>query len=753
MRQALLVVFGISIVSGNLGCGHHATSAQDSTLTLRSVVLYRNGVGYFERRGAVDGSLLTLRVRKDQLNDLLKSLTIVDRQGHPLSVSMPLDPKGWANAAFAALTPGQAGLARALDALRGTPVRAHVGMRHISGRIVMVEPLSPAAQTMETGTEDLLSGAKLPSSSTADYRIALLQGDKLQVAKLSEVSDLELLDRDIALLLHRSLDAAAGDGLAELVEVQVRLAKASTHDLTLSYVVAAPIWKPTYRIVLPPQGKSKALLQGWAVVDNTSGEDWNGVELSLTAGAPISFRYDLHSPRQLERPDLSDSAVHKQAEVALGEANYGEPPVPEAKAAPQVASEAAADEVETDARVADAPAKSVAKRGRSAAKEGAAAPMAMAQSLARGESGETASRDGGGLQYSALQRSTVARTRAQQVSGLTRIDLKDKLDVPDRSSTMIAVLNTEVEAEEAFLFKEGGAGQGYEDNPYRIVRFVNESPYALEPGPISIFSNGSFVGEGLSETVGSKASVTIPFAVEPSIRVTAARDLQGAELRITRIVGGVIEAQRFQRTTTTWTARAPARPQGYTVWIRHQRQEPGYQLLERPKGTEDRSDGYLVPMRLGPGDRETSLRLVEQTPVRTSMSIWDGGIVPLLDSLLQVSELTAEMRQKLQPILELRRDIARIDTEAEGLQRQQREIDARAQETRENLKAIQKDPKAGELRRRVGQRLEEFSKQSDALARQLVELASRRLEKKIALEDKLQALDLQVPAPSTNPKP
>src|SRR5690606_40635146 len=92
-----------------------------------------------------------------------------------------------------------------------------------------------------------------------------------------------------------------------------------------------------------------------------------------------------------------------------------------------------------------------------------------------------------------LRRSTMASSRSQRISGLTRVDLQDPVTVPDGTSTMVALINETVAAEETFLFKPGGAGYGYESNPYRVVRFENSTQYVLEPGPISIYSGGSFV--------------------------------------------------------------------------------------------------------------------------------------------------------------------------------------------------------------------------------------------------------------------
>src|SRR5690606_28977204 len=101
--------------------------------------------------------------------------------------------------------------------------------------------------------------------------------------------------------------------------------------------------------------------------------------------------------------------------------------------------------------------------------------------------------------------------------------------LPNGSATMVAIINTEVEAEETFLFRPGGAGVGYDANPYRVVRFKNTTPFVLEPGPISIYAGGSFVGEGLSETVGTRTSATIPFAVEPAILVTSSSRHSGRD--------------------------------------------------------------------------------------------------------------------------------------------------------------------------------------------------------------------------------
>ena len=731
--------------------GRAAFPAADTDLALRRVVLYRNGIGYFERHGDVDGDALAVKVRRDQVDDLLKSLTVIDRStGKAVSVSMPLDPESWASAALATLAPGRGSLAEVLDGLRGTEVTLQTDVGHLRGRIVMVERI-----VNEPDPHARAHGGMVPNSAPQqDHKVTLLDGKHMDTVRLSKVHGVTLKDGDLALQLNRRLDASAGEGMFQQVEVVIRLAGKKAHDLAVSYVVAAPMWKPTYRVVLPEGGKGKALLQGWAVVDNTSGEDWNDVSLALTSGEPIAFRYDLHTPRTVGRADLTEAGVSRRAAVAVGETSYDDAPVAEpdvvaaapAGAAPP-APEKTMDEEEAyggDDYDKDAKKEDSGGERRRASKAGG---MGRRYDMAEGEMKPTdnAPTTPAQIDYESLRRSTLASARSKQVAGLTSFDLRERVTVPNGSSTMVAVLNQEVQGEQTFLYRPGGAGIGYESNPYRVVRFRNSTPFVLEPGPISIYSGDSFVGEGLSESVGAGMSATLPFAVEPGIMVTSIADYSGESLQLLRIVRGVLEVESFARTTTKWTVKAPSAMGTFTVLVRHSKSGYNYELQDEPPGTEKLPDAYLVPVHVTKAGVESTVTLVEQTPSVSQLSIWDGRALTLLEGLVAQTNVTPEMRKKLEPIVKLRQEIGRIDTEIEGLKRQQIELDQRAQETRANLEAIKKDPAAGSLRSKLNARLDDFTKDGDKMGRKIVELNSQRLEKKIALEDLLQNLELEAP--------
>jgi hypothetical protein len=674
---------------------------------------------------------------------------------------MPLDPQTWASVAMATLAPGNGSLPAVLDSLRGTEVTVRANNQYIRGRIMMVEhivnePDPDAANirlSMPTSTPD-----------TRDWKLTLLSRGQLEIIRLSKVRGITLHDGDLAMQLHRSLDASAGEGMFEQVDIEIRLVDARSHRLTVSYVVGAPMWKPTYRVVLPSKAGGEALLQGWAVVDNISGEDWNEIGLSLTSGAPISFRYDLHTPREVWRSDMTASAVDKRAAVALGETTWGieeeknEPaPEPEPDSGYYGAPIEDANGYGYDYDVADESgaiggARSEPKQKPKAAKpSGTSTPAPARKNDSLADSRNFESTVDTTIDVDTLRRSTMASSRSQRISGLTRVDLQDPVTVPDGTSTMVALINETVAAEETFLYKPGGAGYGYESNPYRVLRFENSTPYVLEPGPISIYSGGSFVGEGLSEAVGAGTSVTIPFAVETDIMVTSATQYSGQEMTLTRIVRGVLEVESFYQTTTTWDVRGPARPDKYKVLIRQPQTGANYQLAERPPGTEDLEGAWLIPIELAANERSATLKVVEQTPSKISLAIWDQQALALLEKFLTADNLDAAARKQLQPVVDLRREIGRIDTEVDGLRRQQYELESRADQTRRNLEAIKKDPAASGLRQKLNKRLDEFSADADSLGRKIVELESKRLERKIELEDMIQDLDLR--APSTPGKP
>lgn len=262
VAKTILPGFLFSLLLG-AGCG--AASSQgyqqdgdEARLPVSRVVLYQNGIGYFEREGKLKGNILTLQIRPSQINDLLKSLTVIDRtKGRAMSVSLPLE-KGSAQilSELPEQVRGAGGLLDVLRVFRGARVTVHGSEGTASGRVVGVEPMNKVVD------DNVLE----------DWRLTLkTKSGNLKVYPVSAITSISMRDRTLALGLEQSLDVSLNEGNWKPISLSVRLAGDPSHDLRVSYIVEMPLWKPAYRIVVGDEGES--LLQGWAVVDNVSGED------------------------------------------------------------------------------------------------------------------------------------------------------------------------------------------------------------------------------------------------------------------------------------------------------------------------------------------------------------------------------------------------------------------------------------------------------------------------------------------------
>jgi hypothetical protein len=269
-----------------------ATQAQTATekLPVRRVVLYKNGVGYFEHTGRIHGDQeIKIDFTSSQLNDVLKSLTVLDLNGGKIT--------GVGYNSVAPITEqlkslrlplGQSTtLANFLSALRGSRIQVHNGAVLLSGRLLSVEE-----KTTKKGQEETQS---LEISVVTD-------AGEVRTFPLTSGLGVRVEDHDLNEEISRYLNLVSSARDQDLRRMSIATSGNGDRNIFVSYISEVPVWKCTYRILLPTKTDSKPLLQGWAIVDNTVGEDWKDVELSLVAGAPQSFIQDLSKPYYTRRP-------------------------------------------------------------------------------------------------------------------------------------------------------------------------------------------------------------------------------------------------------------------------------------------------------------------------------------------------------------------------------------------------------------------------------------------------------------------
>ena len=266
------------------------TESVGARLPVRRVILYKTGVGYFEHLGQVRGNqTVQIDFTSSQLNDVLQSLTVLDLNGGRIAgvnynSEAPLSQRlGMLRLPLEENTD----LSKFYAALRGARLEVRSGTSVITGRLLSVERKT-----------------RVSGGTTLEVDLATLVGDsgEVRTVEITPAVSVRLAERDVTQEVGSYLSLLASERKADLRRMSIATAGTGDRQLYVSYISEVPIWKTTYRVVLPTKETDEPLLQGWAIVDNTVGEDWNNVELSLVAGSPQSFIQQLSQPYYARRP-------------------------------------------------------------------------------------------------------------------------------------------------------------------------------------------------------------------------------------------------------------------------------------------------------------------------------------------------------------------------------------------------------------------------------------------------------------------
>lgn len=622
-------------------------------LALKRVVIYRNGVGYFERAGRVDENEVRFRVRKNEIGDFLASLAVLERGGSSVrSASFPLEVE---------------------------------------------EDKAPPAPPPPRPIPYATSAAGAPGGVPADPN-----------APGARTSDL----RTVVMGL---------DG--------------KEHDLQVGYIAATPIWRPSYRLVL---GKQGATLQVWGIVQNLSGEDWRNVSLSLIAEAPLAFQAGLADPVIPERPTVTDGgdviAVVPRAETSLSQEAPAPPPPPPSMAmsAPAEAEAGAAADMalEEADKAASAPAPS-ARRGGAMAKKG----------MAFGGPG------GGGIapmaapapDYSRRARNMNALAAVALQAGATRYDIPTPVTVPDKSATMVMLLDRPIPGEAVSLFAPDGGVPDSMSHPFRVARFTNKTGGLLEKGPLAIFDEGAFLGQGMTDPLPDGATATVPFALERTLAVE--RDYESREegARVYKIEAGQLMIARDMVTLTKYKLRNGA-DRVAKVLLKHPR-NTGARLVRPPTGTEDNvgTGSALVPTEVPAratktvdvDERAQSLRNIDWLSQLADDAVRAYGADKQADPAAVKALADAWVIRKT--LVDAVNERAKLSAEENNLRQA-------TNETRANLRALEKNKAADDLRAKLSARLDADAARLDRVTKRAVEVDLVVAEQRVRFSDAIRGI-------------
>lgn len=672
----------------------------EGTLALKRVLLSTGGVGYFEHEARVSGDAeLTLEVRLDQVDDVLKSIVVYDDKGGVGTVSLPgREPL---ETAFRELPFGADDLtspAGLLSALRGSELTA-TGARAVTGRLMSVTP----------ETVQLPNGAGV----TTRHRISVMTSEGLRQLVLEEADSLRFTDPAIQAKLDQALSAVSSAAGRERRRLTIRTTGGNSPSeqrlLRVAYVVEAPLWKSTYRLTLPPsgtgqEGKGQGDLQGWAVLENMSGEDWQDVELSVSSGNPVTFRQALYNSYYVDRAEVPVEVLGR----VLPGVDEGAMP-----AAVQMAMPAPA----------------------------AAMPRAKASGMAA--AGGFMADTGGPAMERAMPpppprpaQLTAAESDAATAQVLFRYP--NPVTLANGGTLMLPIASRAIPAERLALYQPDTQAR----HPLAALRLTNRAAdgtapqaTALPPGVLTLYETvgtaNAYVGDARLSALPAGESRLLSFAVDQD--VTIDRDVQPSrQFSQAALADGVLVLTVRDRNTTRYRIQGPAN-EGREVLIEHPRWMNGWNLVE-PAGAkpEITANAYRLPVKVEAG-AVAELTVTMERPLQERHQLIDLP-AERIAAFAASGDLPEAARKTLATLAEARAAVSRLEAQAQSLDNERERLVNDQIRLRDNLAAL---PSDSDLHKRTlarmgdqESRIEKLETDADK-ARQDAEAARARLAEQI----------------------
>lgn len=558
-RRVPFPLVAVLLFTAACGAGKRAiVEGGSGRLALRRVVLFQNGLGYFERRGVAEGRSVDLQVRTDQVDDVLKSLTVVDRSGATVS----------------------------------------------------------------------------------------------------------------------SVRVLPANGTSVATTLRVGLSREGRHDLWITYVAEVTGWKPTYRVVAGADGRAR--VQGFAVVDNRSGEAWEDVALGLSTEVPMSFRYELRAARVGQRPRFtSDGRLVRDPEP---EAQNAEARLP-----------AGVSEINVAYAMAQSGQPQMSTR---------AGRRVAAENTHPGADPD-APRDDGGAHVSAAEAASMDPVLAIEASsggpGFL-VDSPAQVSLGLGESGLVPFVDREVAGDTVLLYRPVPGGALSQAHPYRSVLFQNPLGAPLLAGPVAVYAGGRFLGDGVTGTIPGDAHAFVAYALEPSVEVGSSSERTEDEIRAVRLTGGILEVELRAVLRTRFEVTS-ARPWNERVYL-FTPAVPGFAPDHVPAGTIATAAGWYVPAPSGSAHAVVSLELRQRSRSQANLAADPRhAYVPAL--LTWIEESGPGEAAELPRLRAIVDRLARISEESRSWQEDLGVERTALEERREALGALRDIPANGALRRRL----------------------------------------------------
>lgn len=738
-------------------------------LPVKRVVLYKNGVGYFEHAARVHGTQdLSIDFTTAQLNDVLKSLTAVDLgEGRVSSVRYnSIAPLGERLKTLRLPFGEQVTQAEYLSALRGARVEVRSGSAMAAGRLLSVERIRK--QRAKDDFEDVTSFSLITDAG------------EMRNFELGGVTPVRIAERELTDEVGRYLGLIGSSRARDVRRMSFAATGTGDRDIFVSYISEVPVWKSTYRILFPEKPGDKPLLQGWAIVDNTIGEDWKDVQLSLVAGAPQSFIQEISQPFYARRPviPLPEAVMltpqSHEAAVQFGRLEQMAQLVPGVSHAttsldgivkdPAGAMVSGARVTVRNEETGVSQVTTTDARGHyhfTDLQPGNSALFVNAPGFQRfnltnvylgigrtneidatmnvGATNDTVEVTAAPAPVETMSASLVSTVEQQgtEAEGKSAGDffeykIKQKITIGKNQSALVPILQGHIEAEKVTLWNPESA-------PLLALWVKNTSGQVLDAGSFNVLEGDTFAGEGVLETIHPDERRLLSYAGDAAVHVKYAGEASEKPFRRVRIAKGIMLTTREERKLNKFTIRN-ADTSSRQVIVEYPA-EKGWELTPATPKPEESSESFhrfRVPVEAG---RTSELTVEAIHPLEDRFELTNLDLDEV-NVMVQQKRVTPAIQQAFDSILKQKLKAEEIaDQMAEG-KRESDQITGDQGRLRENMKALKGSSEEKSLLQRYVSQLDSQESRLATLRKQMSDLTAQENQAKSELDRMIMEVNL-----------
>lgn len=624
----------------------------EKTLPVKAVTLFSSGVSFTLREGEVEGNTsLPLSFRTAQINDILKSLVLLDDKGTVQPVVYGAkDPISRTLQSFAVDVTQPLSRAELLNRLRGRNITVYnksTGTEGKTGQIVGVETKMVPVENKEPLAVEILS---------------LLTKDDLEWFRLEELERIHFADERINKEFREALTLLATAADDRKRQVQVRFSGQGKRRVRVGYVSESPLWKISYRLLIGGENQEKPFMQGWALVENTTEEDWVNIRLSLVSGQPISFIQDLYQPLYLPRPMVPLDIV--------------------ASPYPQLAGGTLADKEDVENLAVSAPAEAPVARKAVAAKPSSARAVT---GRPRGETSDMAIPEPTAeMAISAEDMESVqAQATGEQAGELFQYNITTPVSLPRQQAAMIPVISQAIGGEKVSLYNADSLPK----HPLNAVRLKNNTPLHLKAGAVTVFDGGVYAGDARMEDIPPGDTRLITYAVDLAVEGERQEGNYSSQETAVTIKKGVLNIARKERRETKYVLKNKA-DSPRTVLVEHPF-EPEYTLVAPKEATERTRDRYRFQVVV-PAEKSGSLAVVQERLLSEGVALLEGDLTRL-EYYATRKEAPAKLKTALEGVVTRRRKVLDLRQELAQTEAEIKSVDQDQDRIRKNMASLDRN--------------------------------------------------------------